>query len=126
VHPLLIDPSLSLLPDRSIDRTIDRSIERSIDPTAAFATPTDNTPRTVHCLLTSHGPILLQQHLLSQADSWLWKAQLNFNILWYGAGCKRRLVKLFVETHLKGPQPSLSHRHGRVALIATCLLSARL
>jgi Origin recognition complex subunit 2 len=46
--------------------------------------------------------VLIQQHLSDNALSWLWRMQIDYNILLFGVGCKRALVRTFATEFLAG------------------------
>jgi Origin recognition complex subunit 2 len=46
--------------------------------------------------------VLIQQHLSDNALSWLWRMQIDYNILLFGVGCKRALVRTFAAEFLAG------------------------
>lgn len=48
--------------------------------------------------------VLIQQHLSDNALSWLWRMQIDYNILLFGVGCKRALVRSFATEFLAGQQ----------------------
>lgn len=48
--------------------------------------------------------VLIQQHLSDNALSWLWRMQIDYNILLFGVGCKRALVRTFATEFLAGQQ----------------------
>ena len=45
--------------------------------------------------------VLLKCHLKNEFD-WLWRIQLNFNLLLYGVGCKEKLLNSFIKECLTG------------------------
>lgn len=47
---------------------------------------------------------LIQQHLTDNAFGWLWRMQIDYNILLFGVGCKRSLVRTFATEFLSGQQ----------------------
>ena len=44
----------------------------------------------------------LQTSYLQGRMHWLWQLQLNFNLLFFGVGCKRKLLEQFAEDSLEG------------------------
>jgi Origin recognition complex subunit 2 len=46
--------------------------------------------------------ILVESHLAKNGLSWLWRMQIDFNILLFGVGCKRTLLSKFVQDYLHG------------------------
>ena len=45
---------------------------------------------------------LVKHYLKEEGPNWLWNLQINFNLLFYGVGCKRELVMKFVGEYLHG------------------------
>lgn len=46
----------------------------------------------------------IQRHIDDNALSWLWRMQIDYNILLFGVGCKRSLMRKFVNEFLIGHQ----------------------